>query len=126
MRQIFSISAILIAVALTVTHSAIAAAEAYKTSKGEVVVTGLTPTTRYQIRFVNAQGKPGSRQDKSVNSCGEIVIERAANYTTLVVGSETIDPAALETKTHVKCKPVRNGKVVQPSGVVRARTPEAR
>jgi hypothetical protein len=123
--RIFAISAISFATMLTLTHGAIAA-EAYKTDRGDVVVTGLTPTQRYQIRFVSDKGKSGSRQDKSVNSCGEIVVQHAASYQALVVGSETIAPATLETKTHVRCKPVRKGKVVEPTGVIRARTPQAR
>jgi hypothetical protein len=121
----FSIITASIAAILVLSHSAIATAtEAYKTSKGEVVVTGLTPTKRYQIRYINAQGKSGSRQDKSVNSCGEIVVEKAANYKTLIVGPENIDPSSLETKTHVKCKRRQTTlKKMQPQGVERANIP---
>ncbi|MBD2165181.1 hypothetical protein H6G04_12300 [Calothrix membranacea FACHB-236] len=121
----FSIATMSIAAILMLTHGAIAnAAEAYKTSKGEVVVTGLTPTKRYQIRYINAQGKSGSRQDKSVNSCGEILVEKAANYKTLIVGPENIDPASLETKPHERCKPKPgNFKKMQPQGVEPANIP---
>ncbi|MBD2363441.1 hypothetical protein H6G36_19980 [Anabaena minutissima FACHB-250] len=121
----FSIITASIAAILVLTHSAIAtAAEAYKTSKGEVVVTGLTPSKRYQIRYINAQGKIGSRQDKSVNRCGEIVVDKAANYTKLIVGSENIEPSSLETKTHVKCQRRQTTlKKTQPSGVERANIP---
>ncbi len=120
----FSIATMSIATILVLTHIAIAnAAEAYKTSKGEVVVTGLTPAKRYQIRFISAQDKPGSRQDKSVNSCGQIVVEKAANYKTLIVGSENIDPSSLETKPHERCKPQAKFKKMQPQGVERAITP---
>jgi hypothetical protein len=121
----FSMIAASITAILVLTHGAIAnAAEAYKTSKGEVVVTGLTPTKRYQIRYINAQGKLGSRQDKSVNSCGEIVIEKATNYTTLIIGPENIDPSSLETKSHVRCKPKPSSlKKMQPQGVEPANIP---
>jgi hypothetical protein len=121
----FSMITASITAILVLTHGAIAnAAEAYKTSKGEVVVTGLTPTKRYQIRYINAQGKSGSRQDKSVNSCGEIVIEKAANYATLIVGPENIDPSSLETKPHERCKPKPgNFKKMQPQGVEPANIP---
>lgn len=110
---------------LVLTHSAIAnAAEAYKTSKGEVVITGLTPSKRYQIRYINEQGKLGSRQDKSVNSCGEIVVDKAANYQTLIVGPENINPSSLETKSHERCQP-KPGKFkkMQPQGVEPANIP---
>ncbi len=121
----FSIATMSIAAMLVLTHGALAnAAEAYKTSKDEVVVTGLTPTKRYQIRYINAQGKSGSRQDKSVNSCGEIVVEKAANYKILIVGPENIDPSSLETKSHERCKP-KPGKFkkMQPQGVEPANIP---
>jgi hypothetical protein len=120
-----SVATMSIATMLVLTTSAIAnAAEAYKTSKGEVVVTGLTPTKRYQIRFINAQDKPESRQDKSVNNCGQIVVERAANYKTLIVGSENIDTASLETKPHERCKPKPSTlKKMKPQGVEPARIP---
>jgi hypothetical protein len=122
----FSISAMAIAAVLTMTNSAIASEAAFKTSTGTVVVTGLTPTQRYQIRTLSAQGKPGSRQDKGVNRCGEIVIEKAANYKTLVVGTITLDPSTLPIKEYVKCLPQTSGRRNQPKGVVRATTPEAR
>ncbi|AFY91688.1 hypothetical protein [Chamaesiphon minutus] len=122
----FSIATMSIAAMLVLTNSAIAtAAEAYKTSKGEVVVTGLTPTKRYQIRYINAQDKSGSRQDKSVNSCGEIVVDKADRYKVLIVGSENIDPASLETKPHERCKPKPNTTLrkMEPKGVEPARIP---
>ncbi|CAN1208816.1 hypothetical protein TUMEXPCC7403_01245 [Tumidithrix helvetica PCC 7403] len=118
-----AIATIAIATGLVLTNSAIAAAEAYKTSQGHVIVTGLTPTQRYQIRTVNAQNKPGTRQDKSANSCGEVVVEKAANYKTLVVGSISIDPATLPTQTYVKCKPRTVTPTMRPRGVVPATTP---
>lgn len=120
----FSLSALAVTAVLTLAHSAIAAEEIYKTTAGHVVVTGLTPTQRYQIRTLSVQNKSSSRQDKSVNSCGEIVIEKAANYKTLVVGIINIDPATLPTKTFVRCKPAaRRGATMSPSGVVRATSP---
>ncbi|GBO55819.1 hypothetical protein APA_3969 [Pseudanabaena sp. lw0831] len=119
-----AISTIAIATFLSMASSAIAAPEAFKTSKGHVIVTGLKPTQRYQIRTLSAQDKPGTRQDKSANSCGEVVVEKAANYKTLVVGTLTIDPATLPTKTYDKCKPKSGSSTMQPTGVVRANTPE--
>jgi hypothetical protein len=121
-RKIFSISTISLAVFLTLTHSAIAAAEAYKTSRGQVVVTGLEPAQRYQIRTLSTEGKPGTRQDKSANSCGEVVVESAARYQRLVVGTVSVEPATLPVRTHARCQRTRNGQnpssTVKPRGVI--------
>ncbi len=110
----------------TTAAAASAAADAYKTSDGTVVVTGLQPTQRYQIRTLNAQNKSGTRQDKSANRCGEVVVEKAANYITLAVGTETIDPASLPIKEHVKCKLLPPSGTMAPSGVVPATSPAPR
>lgn len=122
----FSIATISIATILVLTHSAIAnAVEAYKTSKGEVVLTGLTPTKRYQVKYINAQDESGTRQSAYVNSCGEIIVQKADRYKTLIVGSENIDPSSLETKPLVRCKskPSKLLKKMEPQGVEPARFP---
>ncbi len=103
----FSISTVAIAAILTLSYSAIAAAEAYKTSKGQVVVTGLTAKQKYPIKGVNAKNKPVNRKDIAANGCGEALVDGAAKYKSLVVGTETIDPATLTTKEHPKCKPAK-------------------
>ncbi len=100
--------------------------DAYKTNDGTVIVTGLQPTQRYQIRMLDARNKPGTRQDKSANRCGEVVVEKAADYITLVVGTETIDPAALVKREHVKCGPLPPSGQMTPAGVVLATPPAPR
>jgi hypothetical protein len=100
----FSISTVAIAAFLTITHGAIAAAEVYKTSKDQVVVTGLTAKQKYPIKAVNAKNKPVTRKDVAANTCGEALIDGAGKYKSLVVGTETIDPATLTVKTHASCK----------------------
>lgn len=124
MSSQLSIRAIGVAALLTLAYATDGSAEAYKTSDGTVVVTGLTPAQRYQIRTLNAQDKSGTRQDKSANRCGEVVVEKAANYKTLVVGTETIEPASLAVKTHTKCKPNAPSAKMNPKGVVTAETPK--
>lgn len=119
-----SIAALGLTTAVTLATAASASAEAYKTAEGTVVVTGLKPTQRYQIRILNAQNKSGTRQDKTANHCGEVVVEKAANYKTLVVGSESFEPESLAVKTHVKCKPPAAEAKMKPKGVVTAKTPE--
>ena len=105
----------------------VALADAYKTSNGTVVVTGLQPTQRYQIRILTTQNKSTSLQDKSANRCGEVVVDKAANYiTTLVVGTETLDLASLPLKEHVKCPRLPSASKWTPSGVVLATPPAPR
>lgn len=98
-------------------------ADAYKTNDGTVVVLGLAPTQRYQIRMLTAQNKSSSRQDKTANRCGEVVVEKAADYITLVVGAHSIDPAALSVKEHIKCRPLPSTNRMTPTGVVHATPP---
>ncbi len=100
----FSISTVATAAVLTLTHAAIATAEAYKTSKNQVVVTGLTAQQKYPIKGTTAKNKPVARKDIAANTCGEALIDGAGKYKSLVVGTETIDPATLSTREHAKCK----------------------
>jgi hypothetical protein len=100
----FSISAVAIAALLTLTHGSIASAEVYKTSKDQVVVTGLTAKQKYPIKGTNAKNKPVTRKDVAANTCGEALVDGAGKYKTLVVGTEKIDPATLPVREHPKCK----------------------
>jgi hypothetical protein len=100
----FSISTVVMAAVLTLTHAAIATAEVYKTSKDQVVVTGLTAKQKYPVKGTNAKNKPVSRKDVAANGCGEALVDGAGKYKSLVVGTETIDPATLTVREHAKCK----------------------
>jgi pyruvate kinase len=103
MKIKFSIPTVAIAAFLVLSHSAIASAEVYKTSKDQVVVTGLTAKQKYPIKAVNAKNKSVSRKDAEANTCGEALIDGAGKYKSLVVGTETIDPATLSIKAHPRC-----------------------
>ena len=103
MKIRFSIPTVAIAAFLVLSHSAIASAEAYKTSKGQVVVTGLTAKKSYPIQTVNAKNKPKTLKNKESNTCGEVTVDNAVTYKSLVVGTEKIDPATLSTKEHPRC-----------------------
>ncbi len=119
----FSIPTVAIAAFLVLSHSAIASAEVYKTSKDQVVVTGLTAKQKYPIKAVNAKNKPAKRQDVTANTCGEALVDGAGKYKSLVVGTETIDPATLSTKDHPRCNgskktataPKKKGTVKSPT-----------
>lgn len=102
----FSISTFTIAALLTLGYTSIATAEVYKTSKDQVVVTGLTAKQKYPIKGTNARNKPvTTRKDVVANSCGEALVDGAGKYKSLVVGTEKIDPATLTVKEHARCKP---------------------
>ena len=101
----FSIATVAMAAVLTLTHAAIATAEVYKTSKDQVVVTGLTAKQKYPIKGTNAKNKPVTRKDVAANGCGEALVDGAGKYKTLVIGTETIDPTTLPVKVHANCKP---------------------
>jgi len=103
----FPISTVALATVLTLAYSTIATAEVYKTSKNQVVVTGLTAKQKYDIQTVNAKNKTGKRQ-VAANTCGEALINDATKYKSLVVNTETIDPATLPTKTHTRCNGKKN------------------
>ena len=122
----FSIPTIAIAAFLVLSHSAIASAEVYKTSKDQVVVTGLTAKQKYPIKAVNAKNKPAKRQDVIANTCGEALVDGAGKYKSLVVGTETIDPATLSVKEHPRCNgskktataPKKKGTAKVPAGAM--------
>ncbi len=122
----FSIPTVAIAAFLVLSHSAIASAEVYKTSKGQVVVTGLTAKQKYPITGVNAKDKPVSRQAVEANTCGEALVDGGGKYKSLVVGTEKIDPATLTAKEHPKCNgskktaaaPKKKGTAKAPAGAM--------
>lgn len=122
----FSLPTVAIAAFLVLSHSAIASAEVYKTSKGQVVVTGLTAKQKYPITGVNAKDKPVSRQAVEANTCGEALVDGGGKYKSLVVGTEKIDPATLTAKEHPKCNgskktaaaPKKKGTAKAPTGAM--------
>jgi hypothetical protein len=100
----FSTAFVALAALATLSHGSIATAEAYKTGTNQVIVTGLTAKQKYPIQAVNAKNKPVKRQDVIANTCGEALVDGGGKYKSLVVGTETIDPATLTTKPHPRCK----------------------
>ena len=118
-----SILTIVFTVCISIASAAIASPSAFKTSRGEVIITGLVPTQRYQIRTINAQDKPSSRQDRAANRCGEVIVDKASNYKLLVVGQVSVEPANLPVREYEKCKRQNYTKTTPPTGVERATIP---
>jgi hypothetical protein len=113
----FPVSVLAIATMLTVAHSSIAAAEVYKTSTNQVVVTGLTPKQKYEVKTVTAKDKPGTRK-VTTNTCGEAIVSSATKYKSLVVGTETIDPTTLPTKVHARCSGKKTKTAAIPTATI--------
>lgn len=103
----FPISAVAIATVFTLAYSAIANAESYKTKGDQVVITGMKAKQSYPVSTVNAKGKANKRKPVAANGCGEILVDGAGKMKSLVVGTETIDPAILTVKEHPRCKAVK-------------------
>ena len=118
----FSISTVTIAAFLILANASIATAEVYKTSKGQVIVTGLTAKQNYPVKVVNAKSKSKQLKDKSANTCGEVTVDNAATYKSLVVGTETIDPATLTVKEHPRCKAKKTNKTITTKTTVNSTT----
>lgn len=103
----FPISAVALATVLTLAHSAIASAEAYKSGPDKVVVTGLNAKQKYEVQAVTLKGKQGKKSGMT-NACGELLMSGTSKLKSLVVGTENIDIASLPTKTHARCNAKKN------------------
>ncbi len=77
---------------------------AYKTKKGQVVVTKLQPKQKVEVKYQNQKGKLGKRNVKT-NGCGEALISNAAKFQSLTVDTHIIPLTNIPTKEHARCKP---------------------
>jgi hypothetical protein len=77
---------------------------AYKTRKGQVVVTKLKPKQKVEVKYQNQKGKLGNRNVKT-NACGEAIISKAAQFQSLTVDNQVIPLSNIPTKEHDRCKP---------------------
>jgi hypothetical protein len=110
-----SVKSPLIAIAtfLTIISGSMVSADTYRTSKNQVVVTGLKAKQKYDLDVINIKGKNRKRQ-LTTNTCGQLLIDNAVKYKSLSVAGQTIDPATLNTKTHQRCKPKKNQTATPP------------
>lgn len=118
----FSIRTAAIAILLTVSYSSISTAEVYKTSKGQVIVTELTAKEKYSVQIVNAKNKTKKLKDKIANTCGVVTIDNAGTYKSLVVGTETIDPATLDIKIHPRCNTKKTAAAPNKKTTIKSKT----
>jgi hypothetical protein len=77
---------------------------AYKTKKGQVVVTKLQPKQKVEVKYQNEKGKIGNRNVKT-NACGQAIISKAAKFQSLTVDNHIIQLGSIPSKEHTRCKP---------------------
>jgi hypothetical protein len=77
---------------------------AYKTKKGQVVVTKLQPKQKVEVKYQNQKGKIGNRSVKT-NGCGQAIISNAAKFQSLTVDNQVIPLSSIPSKEHTRCKP---------------------
>jgi hypothetical protein len=70
------------------------AAEAFKTAQGQVVVSGLRPGRLYGV-IANTGNGVGVKNFTST-ACGEVIIERAANFQSITIDRKKIAPKTLD------------------------------
>ncbi len=81
-------------------------ATAYKTKKGQLVITNLKPKQSFEVKYKNQKGRLGSRKVNS-NGCGEALLSGAGKYQSVSIDNQEIQPSNLPTKEHPRCKPAK-------------------
>jgi hypothetical protein len=99
MQKIIPLLTLSLVVASSAT--ALAAVDAYKTPQGQVVVTGLTPGRSHGV--VANTGKGYGVKNFIADACGEIAIDKAAGFTSIMVSKKRFSPKSLTTKAYNKC-----------------------
>src|SRR6478672_1121742 len=112
---------LLMAVSTTVLISSATAVMAapYKTRSNQVVITGLTPQTKYSLQTTNYSNRNSTRII-TTNSCGEALIINGTGYQRLIFNNQTIAPSTLPTQTHARCNPPRNRSTTSRQPVTKA------
>lgn len=77
----------------------------YKTSMGEVVITGLQPGKQYEVQYLSNDKQKGAIISIA-NPCGEAVIMGGATYQELTVDSQIVIPSSLPTYNNSGCNAI--------------------
>jgi uncharacterized membrane protein len=94
----------IIILATTLLTASVVSAEAlsaYKTPQGQVIITGLKPRKLYGV--IAKTGKGYGVNNFSSTPCGEIIIDKAANFPQLTINKQKISPKSLPVKTRGQC-----------------------
>jgi hypothetical protein len=86
---------------LTVSTANAQSVTAYKTTQGQVIVTGLKPG---KLNGVAANtGKGFGVSNITSTACGEVIINKAADFKFIIVNRQKINPKSLPVKTYTAC-----------------------
>jgi hypothetical protein len=86
---------------LTVSTANAQSITAYRTAQGQVIVTGLKPG---RLNGVAANtGKGFGTSNITSTACGEVIINKAANFKFIIVNRQKIEPKSLPVKTYTVC-----------------------
>jgi hypothetical protein len=74
---------------------------AYKTAQGQVIVTGLKPGRLHGVAANT--GKNVGVSNITSTACGEVIINKAADFTFVIINRQKINPKSLPIKTYTVC-----------------------
>jgi hypothetical protein len=74
---------------------------AYKTAQGQVIVTGLKPGKLHGV--VANTGRGYGVSNITSTACGEVIIDKAASFTSILINRQRISPKSLPVKAYSKC-----------------------
>ncbi len=93
--------AITVIALLTVSTANAQSISAYRTTQGQVIVTGLNPG---RLSGVAANtGKGFGVSNITSTACGEVIINKAADFKFLIVNRQKITPKSLPVKAYSAC-----------------------
>jgi hypothetical protein len=93
--------AIIATVLLTVSTANAQSVTAYKTAQGQVIVAGLKPG---RLNGVAANtGKGFGVSNITSTACGEVIINKAADFKFIIVNRQKINPKSLPVKAYTTC-----------------------
>jgi hypothetical protein len=97
-----SISVIATILAVGSAGSALALEAGYKTAKNQLIMTGLKPGKLYGVIATTTKNGYGVK-NFTANACGEVVIEQAGGFKSLMINRKKIIVQNLATKATTPC-----------------------
>jgi ABC-type tungstate transport system permease subunit len=87
------------------------ALESYLSTKGQLVITGLQPKQKIEVKYKTHNGRTGQRQ-VTANRCGEALVSKAGKYQSVVIdhhnigtiNNQEIMVGGLKIQEHPRCR----------------------
>lgn len=86
---------------LTVSTANAQSISAYRTAQGQIIVTGLKPGRLNGVAANSGRGFGVSNITST--ACGEVIINKAADFKYIIVNRQKINPKSLPVKTYAAC-----------------------